>query len=139
MKNGFRAALGALSLASAILAASAPASAGNNLGATWWGDLEKNERVSAVLMLEDGYLAGSMNATAIEADRLHVTRKTILEKVGKPSWSHTVDFYESAITDFYERHENASAAPVAVVFGCLRDHAPDGACEYVAKAFSRGE
>lgn len=122
-------------IALTLFAQPAFANTGEPEGGQWWSTLNQSAQREAVAMMYEGFLNGTFMTEENEAMRLHTTFRVIKDKIGYPEWSRSTNFYVAAITDFYTMHPRAAQTPIGIVFACLRDDAPEGACEEITTRY----
>lgn len=106
-------------------------SIGNDTATTdyaWWSDLSMTERHDVVLGMIESYRVGYADAMGEVGSELRSKKVQWRRKL----FSHSVDFYVAAISDWYEsRAGRMNFSPVSSVVACLADKpTADSYCTY---------
>lgn len=88
----------------------------------WWSALTYDQQVLVVGVEINGFDEGWVEGTL---------RNGTVRNPKRPHFSHTLEYYAAAISDFYILHPGAHGASVADILGCLEDD-PFTSCASVA-------
>lgn len=115
--------------------------------ASWWANLSTAEQriavEAAISSYESGFGAGLSAAVSTMNDTSHESTsfweefaaRTVRNayRDGRTKYSHSADFYASAVTDFYKLHTDRSDIRIGDLITCLADN-PSYTCDSLAKA-----